>query len=80
MKCSTKKNKINSHLNPAPQKNDESSSEKPFPSTTFSLWDCLDENLKKKPKTTSASSRAIIEVQRYLKDDVLDRQSNTLEW
>lgn len=46
----------------------------------FSLWDKLDENVSKhKPKHTS-SSRAIVEVQRYLDDDVLTREKNPLQW
>ncbi|CAH1114950.1 unnamed protein product [Psylliodes chrysocephalus] len=49
--------------------------------SNLSLWKCLDEQLAKcKPKSTSSSSRAIMEIQRYLEDDVLDRHKNPLEW
>lgn len=46
----------------------------------YSLWDSLDRSVSQfKPKAT-ASSRAIIEVQRYLEDEALSRNQNPLAW
>ncbi|XP_072400484.1 zinc finger BED domain-containing protein 4-like [Diabrotica undecimpunctata] len=46
----------------------------------YSLWDSLDKNVSQfKPKVTP-SSRAIIEFQRYLEDEVVSRSKNPLDW
>lgn len=47
----------------------------------YSVWDSLDKNvLQNKPRPTSASSKAIIELQRYLEDEVIGRNENPLDW
>ncbi|CAG9840716.1 unnamed protein product [Diabrotica balteata] len=48
-------------------------------STTLSVLNCLHEKVSKnKPKTTPSSSRAIMEIPRYLEDDVLQTNANPL--
>jgi len=46
----------------------------------YSISDSLDKNVSKFQPKSTASSKAIIEVQRYLEDEVLSRNENPLDW
>lgn len=45
-----------------------------------SAWDLLQQSLAQHQPRFSASARAIMEFQRYLEDEVLDKHQNPLEW
>lgn len=46
----------------------------------ISIWDEIDRNVAEKVPTIESSSRAIIEVQRYLEDSMLKRKEDPLQW
>lgn len=59
------------------QQDDNQNSNK---SNEFSIWHTYDQNvISHKPQGT-ASSRVIIEVQRDMEEEILDRKKNALEW
>ncbi|KAL4083712.1 hypothetical protein QTP88_029028 [Uroleucon formosanum] len=48
---------------------------------TFSIWESIDKCVSQmQPSIGTSTSRAIVEVQRYLEEPVLKRNSNPLEW
>lgn len=46
----------------------------------FSIWCTIDSKVAQTKPTGTNTSRAIIEVQRYLKDTILQRNSDALKW
>lgn len=58
----------------------QNSEEKEELKSKYSIWDSLDKNVSKFQPKYTASSRAIIEVQRYLEDEILSRNQNPLDW
>lgn len=47
---------------------------------TLSVWACLDDTLAKQRPKIPSNCRAIMEIQRYLESDVLERHKNPLIW
>lgn len=49
-------------------------------SVSISIWDEIDRNVSEVAPTGTSTSRAIIEVQRYLEDPILKRNKDPLKW
>lgn len=50
------------------------------PKRDISVWDIIDETVAVQKPRFNTNVRAIMEIQRYLEDDVLQRERNPLDW
>lgn len=57
-----------------------SSSVQEMPHKKISFWDSFDRAAQQHAPTTSKESRAIVELQRYLQDELIPRKSDPLSW
>ncbi|GJQ73317.1 hypothetical protein Trydic_g21039 [Trypoxylus dichotomus] len=50
------------------------------PSTSFSIWQSFKKRVSECKQPGTAKSKALIEIERYLEDELMDQQRNPLEW